>query len=513
MAALQAADKVLAFGGDFSYYEASFDLGVFDEVTMLRQNGGKPTELEFVSVDELVPKDHLLRKLERAVDFSFIRERVACLYCADNGRPAIDPVILFKMLIIGYLFDIRSERQLARDIQVNVAYRWFLGLTLKDKVPDASTLSQNRRRRFQESTIYQEIFDEIVFLAMKRGLVDGKVIYTDSTHLKANANKHKFKKEIVQKSTRSYLDELDIAIDEDRLEHGKAPLTPEPQAPVVKETKISTTDPESGYMVRDGKPKGFFYLDHRSVDGRHNIITDSYATPASVHDSIPYLDRLDRQRERFNLPIEAVGLDAGYDTAAICKGLEDRHIYGVIARWRPTHRKGYFFKRDFKYYRKPDHYVCPAGQVLTYATTNRLGYREYKSDPDLCQHCPLLEMCTQSANQVKVITRHVWERSKERIAKHRLMERGKEIYQQRKQTVERSFADAKELHGHRWAKRRGLANVREQSLLCATCQNLKKIALLMGGRTKNSLFRLLRTFLGCSFPRPCLIPVMIRPLR
>jgi transposase len=114
---------------------------------MLKQQGGKPTELEFVSIDELVPGDHLLRKVERAVDFSFIRERVAGLYCADNGRPAIDPVILFKMLVIGYLFGIRSERQLVRDIQVNVAYRWFLGLTLKDKVPDASTLSQNRRRR------------------------------------------------------------------------------------------------------------------------------------------------------------------------------------------------------------------------------------------------------------------------------------------------------------------------------------------------------------------------------
>jgi transposase len=477
---------------------------------MLRQNGGKPTELEFVSVDELVPKDHLLRQLERAVDFSFIRERVACLYCADHGRPAIDPVILFKMLIIGYLFDIRSERQLARDIQVNVAYRWFLGLTLKDKVPDASTLSQNRRRRFQESTIYQEIFDEIVLLAMKRGLVDGKVIYTDSTHLKANANKHKFKKEVVQKSTRRYLDDLEVAIDEDRLDHGKPPLEPEPSEPVVKETKISTTDPESGYMVRDGKPKGFFYLDHRSVDGKHNIITDSYATPASVHDSIPYLDRLDRQWERFNLPIEAVGLDAGYDTAAICKGLEDRHIYGVIARWRPPHRKGSFYKRNFQYYRKPDHYICPAGEVLSYSTTNRVGYREYKSNPEVCQHCPLLDLCTQSANHVKVLTRHVWERSKERIDKHRLMERGRAIYQQRKQTVERSFADAKELHGHRYAKRRGLANMREQSLLCAACQNLKKIALIVGRSFKNGLARLLQTFFSSLQPIGCPLPLVLR---
>jgi transposase len=342
---------------------------------MLRKDLVKATELEFVSIDALVPSDHLLRKVEKAIDFSFIREKVACLYSADNGRPALDPVALFKMLLIGYLFGVRSERQLVREIQVNVAYRWFLGMTLTEKVADASTLSQNRRRRFRESDIYQEIFDEIVLQAMQRRLVDGKTLYTDSTHLKANANKHKFRKEVVEKSTRDYLDKLEQAIDEDRLEHGKPPLTPEARAPVVKETKISTTDPESGYMVRDGKPKGFFYLDHRTVDGLHNIITDSYVTPASVHDSIPYLARLDRQRERFDFETKAVGLDAGYHTPAICKGLEARQIYGVIGYHRPTHRQGYFRKRDYQYDKQQDHYLCPAGLALSYTTTNRNGYR------------------------------------------------------------------------------------------------------------------------------------------
>jgi transposase len=472
---------------------------------MLRQTGGKPTELEFVSVDALVPRGHLLRKIERTVDFSFIREKVACLYCPDNGRPAIDPVVLFKMLLLGYLFGIRSERKLVQEIQVNVAYRWFLGMTLTDKVPDSSTLSQNRRRRFRESTIYQEIFDEIVLLAVKKRLVEGKVLYTDSTHLKANANKHKFKKDVVQKSTRSYLDDLDVAIAEDRLEHGKAPRQPEAHGPVLKETKVSTTDPESGYMVRDGKPKGFFYLDHRTVDGRHNIITDSYVTPASVHDSIPYLERLDRQCTRFGFEVESVGLDAGYNTAAICKGLEERKIFGVIARWRPPTRPGFYRKRDYRYNRLSDQYVCPAGQVLSYTTTNRLGYRGYKSDGDLCAHCPLLECCTQSATHVKVITRHVWERSKERIDYHRRMQCGKAIYQHRKETVERSFADAKELHGHRYARMRGLRNVQEQSLLCAICQNIKKIALLTGGSLKTRLFLLLQRLFPIS-------PIVLRPL-
>ena len=142
---------------------------------MLKQPELQQQELELVSIESLVPEKHLLRKVDQTVDFSFIRERVKHLYCEDNGRPALDPVVLFKLLLLGYLYGVRSERQLMREVEVNVAYRWFLGLRLRDKVPDASTLSQNRRRRFSESTIYQEIFDQIVLLAVNKGLASGAV--------------------------------------------------------------------------------------------------------------------------------------------------------------------------------------------------------------------------------------------------------------------------------------------------------------------------------------------------
>ena len=432
-----------------------------------------------MSIEELVPADHLLRKLDKAIDFSFIRERVRDLYSPDTGRPALDPVVLFKMLFIGYLFGVRSERQLIKEIQVNVAYRWFLGLGLRDKVPDASTLSQNRRRRFRGSTIYQEIFDEIVLLAMRKKMVDGKTLYTDSTHLKASANKNKFKKKHVKKSTKGYLEALDEAVAKDRAEHGKKPLKPKERRPEVKQSKVSTTDPDSGFMVREGKPKGFFYLDHRTTDGRCNIITDVHITPANVHDSIPYLDRLDRQKERFGFELESVGLDAGYFTAPICKGLEDRDIFGVIAYRRLNHKKGYLYKREFLYDAPNDCYHCPGLSVLRYSTTSREGYRQYKSNPKHCRQCKLLPQCTQNAKQLKIITRHVWQDSVERINANRLSDEGKKIYKRRKETVERSFADSKQLHGHRYARMRGLAKVREQGLLCAAVQNMKKIALAM----------------------------------
>lgn len=146
------------------------------------------------------------------------------MYCHDNGRPAVDPVVLFKMLFIGYLFDIRSERQLVKEIEVNVAYRWFLGFSLTDKIPDHSTISQNRKRRFKDNNIAQEIFDNIVLQAISHKLVEGKVLHSGSTHLKANANKRKFVEKEVQKSVKDYVEDLEKAINDDRITHGKKPL-------------------------------------------------------------------------------------------------------------------------------------------------------------------------------------------------------------------------------------------------------------------------------------------------
>ncbi|WP_061790764.1 IS1182 family transposase, partial [Herbaspirillum rubrisubalbicans] len=298
--------------------------------------------------------------------------------------------------------------------------------------------------------------------------------------LKANANKNKFDYVQVTQTPSAYLAELDAAVDIDRAEHGKKPLKrDDDDEPPTKEIKVSRTDPESGYMVRDDKPKGFFYLDHRTVDAKHSIITDTHVTPASVHDSQPYLARLDRQRQTFGFDVQAVGLDAGYFTPAVCQGLENREISGVMGYRTPNHKPGTFFKRAYEYDAYRDEYICPQGQPLRYSTTNRLGYREYKSNPEQCRGCKVREQCTNSANAVKVVTRHVWERSKEKVDDRRRTEWGKRIYARRKETVERSFADAKQLHGHRYARMRGLRKVAEQCLLAAAAQNMKKIALLV----------------------------------
>ncbi|AOM10383.1 hypothetical protein BTI247_45440 [Bacillus thuringiensis Bt18247] len=177
-----------------------------------------------ISVEELVPKNHFLRTIEANIDFQFIEERLRPYYCENNGRPSIHPITLFKMMFIGYFYGIRSERQLEKEIQTNIAYRWFLGFSLSDPIPDHSTMSWNRRTRFLHTNIFQEIFDEIVHQAMEHRMVGGRALLTDSTHIKANANKNKLIKQVQQVHPKEYLEELETAVTADRIQHGKKHL-------------------------------------------------------------------------------------------------------------------------------------------------------------------------------------------------------------------------------------------------------------------------------------------------
>lgn len=174
---------------------------------MLTTGHTRQEAMEVIRLEELVPEDHLLR-IDRYIDFSFIHDLCAPYYSKDNGRPAIEPEILFKMLFLGYLYGIRSERRLLEEIRFNVVYRWFLGYGLKDPLPDVSVIWQNRKRRFRGTDVPQQIFDEILQQCMDAGLVRGVTLYTDSTHLKANANKNKFVRKEVELTPKAYLKEL-----------------------------------------------------------------------------------------------------------------------------------------------------------------------------------------------------------------------------------------------------------------------------------------------------------------
>lgn len=470
---------------------------------MYTERKSKQLRMEMVVLEELVPGDHLLRKIDKAIDFSFINKICKPYYSENNGRPAIEPEVLFRMLFIGYLYGIRSERRLLQEIEVNVAYRWFIGYDLTEKLPDVSVIWQNRLRRYNGSDVPQQIFDEIVRQAIAKGLVGGKILYSDSTHLKANANKNKFVEKRAKVEAKEYLDDLNRAINEDRATHGKKPLkfngdelkddqaeenenyfdddsqggTPAGDEKTIKE---STTDPESGYMHRDGKPKGFFYLDHRTVDSKNNIITDTFVTPGNTNDIKPYLHRLKTQIEKFGFMVKYVGLDAGYNVSNICKYLYELGIEAAMGKRRGCQQKGKFGKYQFRYLPEWDVYICPERNYLEYVTTNRNGYKEYKCRNDRCAGCPQREKCLSEKQQRKSLFRHIWEDFKDKAYTFTHTEKGKKIYARRKETVERSFADSKELHGLRYCRMRGLSKVAEQCLLTAAVQNMKRIAMCCG---------------------------------
>lgn len=247
---------------------------------------------------------------------------------------------------------------------------------------------------------------------------------------------------------------------------------------------MSRTDPDAGYMYRDQKPEGFFWLAHRTVDAKHNFIVDVHVTPGNVSDSTVYVARLEHILGRFAFPLEAVALDAGYFTTEIAKALVERGVFGVIARRRFGGKKGMYRRTSFNYVSEEDVYVCPAKQRLTYRTTDRHGYRHYASDPAICQNCPLLEKCTSNRAHRRVITRHLDESYREAVNQNRLSASGRTLYRLRPQTVERSFADAKELHGLRFTFYRGTDKVQRANLVAAIAQNMKKLANLLAEKDR-----------------------------
>ena len=177
-----------------------------------------------VILDRLVPENHLVRKIENVIDFSFIYDKVKDLY-SPLGAPSIDPVVLIKIVLIQYLFGIPSMRQTIREIEVNVAYRWFLGYSLTEKIPHFSTFNKNYERRFKNTDLFESIFREILARATKCGFVDSSNIYIDSTHIKASANKKKYTKVEVDIQAKHYQEKLEKEINEDRVKHGKSPLS------------------------------------------------------------------------------------------------------------------------------------------------------------------------------------------------------------------------------------------------------------------------------------------------
>jgi transposase len=462
-------------------------------------------QISVVSLDELVPQDHLVRKIENAIDFSFIYDLVKDRYSLDNGRPSIDPVVLIKMVLIQYLFGIRSMRQTIKEIETNIAYRWFLGYDFTQPIPHFTTFGKNYVRRFQGTDLFEKIFTRILEEACHHGFVDPSVLYIDSTHVKASANKKKYIKQLVQEERKKYQELLEEELNQDRVEHGKKPL-PKKTETAWKEVKQSTTDPDSGWFVKNEKEQTFAYSFHAASD-QHGFVVSAVVTAANVHDSQAFSDVFEQAVGRVGKP-DAVAVDAGYKTPYISKCLIDEGIRPVMPYTRPHTKEGFFRKHEYVYDEYFDCYICPAGQVLTYETTTRDGYRMYRSAPGECNHCPFRPQCTESREAVKRVSRHIWADYLDEVEHLRHTEVNKRLYARRKETIERVFADLKEKHGLRWTTLRGLKKVTMQAMLVFACMNLKKLAnwLWKAGKGRHNAFHF-RIHTGQKLPR---LPMVTR---
>lgn len=431
------------------------------------------SQVEIISLDDLVPMNHLVRKLEAAIDLTFIYDEVRELY-KPYGRESIDPVVLIKITLIQYIFGIRSMRQTIKDIEVNFAYRWYIGYGMHEEIPHFSTFGKNYTRRFKDTDLFERIFNHVLAEVDKHGFIDDENIFIDGTHIKANANNHRYKNEVIQQSARYYEDILQAEITNDREAHGKKPLKIKEAEPASKNIKTSTTDPESGLFHKGEHKKVFAYSSNTACD-KNNYILGFHVTPGNVHDSVSFWDLYKKMKEQRS-NVTGIVVDSGYKIPAIVKQIIEDGKKPIMPYKRPMTKDGFFKKYEYVYDEFFDCYICPNNQILKYSTTNRDGYREYKSDGSKCEACPFRKQCTESKEHVKVVTRHIWEHYME-IAEDIRHTRGiKEIYSLRSQTIERVFADAKEKHSMRYTQYRGINKVKMELNLLFACMNLKKLA-------------------------------------
>lgn len=444
---------------------------------MERWGEDKRKEVVMVGIEELVPPDHLLRKIEQVMDYEWLYERLSPLYCHDNGRAGTDPVVLIKMVLLQHLYGIPSLRQTYQRIMDTNSYRWFLGYGLLDKIPHFATVSYAFCKRFPPE-LSTEIFEHILKKALNNRLVDPSMIFIDGTHIKASANKKKYQKEQVSKAAKLYSEELRREVNAEREALDKKPIEDNDEDTAggsggrVEKT-VSTTDPDCGMYVKGEHERQFAYEAHTACD-RHGYILGVEVTAGNVHDSVAFDGLYDKIREVFKS--EFIVMDSAYKTPWISrKVLEDGRL-PILPYTRYSGKKDQYKPWEYTYNPANDTYLCPQGGVLRHTTTDKEGKRTYRSNPKHCAACPHKHLCGANEKGQKVFQRHIWQEYLDLVEELRKTERGKAIYALRKETIERVFADAKEKHAMRYTHQRGLGRVTQWVTLKFAAMNLKKLA-------------------------------------
>jgi transposase len=441
---------------------------------MGRQIGDQASFFYEFRLDDRVPKDHLLRRINRFLSpvLGGLHEQLRPYY-SEVGRPSIDPELMIRMLIVGYCYGVRSERKLSQEVELHLAYRWFCRLDLDDKVPHHSTFSENRLHRFRQSDVFRQIFERVVSACMAAGLVKGEGFAVDASVMEANASRYHGKApdeiewaepERQTRAVKEYLAALEAESDPN----------PDRKPPKV----LSPSDPQSAWTAKANKRVQFGYGLNYLIDIENAVIVDVEPTPARTYDEVEATKTmLDRTAQRFALKPKRLAADTAYGTGRFLGWLVGHRIAPHIPVRDASERDdGTFSRRDFRWDRRRGVYICPNNKVLQTTGTvhdgKMLRYRALKRD---CVVCPLKMQCCPNM-PAREVPRDVNEHARD-VARRLMRTKGFLKSRDERKRVEMRFAHLKIHHGFERMRLRGLSGVRDEFLLAAIVQNLKTLAL------------------------------------
>src|SRR6266568_2915167 len=448
---------------------------------MGRQSGGQKKLFYSFNLDDHVPTDHLLRGIDPFLDLSELHEHLASFY-SEVGRPSVDPELMIRMLIVGYCFSIRSERRLCEEVHLNLGYRWFCRLGLDGAVPDHSTFSKNRHGRFRDSDLLRKVFETTVERCIAEGLVGGEGFAVDASMIKADANRQRSvpgsewqAPEAANHAVREYLAVLD-----DTAFGAATPVVPK---------FISPADPAARWTGANGGLAFFAYCTNYLIDLQHAVIVDVEATTAIRQAEVTAQQRMiDRTQERFDLWPDRLAADAAYGSAENLAWLvHERGIEPHIPVFDKSQRTdGTYSRDDFAYDHKRDCYICPAGKELRQRQkiyrvprpfVDENGMTRYRASKLDCQACSLKPHCCPNAPARKVL-RSIHEGARD-VARDIASTDAYITSRRERKKVEMLFAHLKRILKLDRLRLRGPCGARDEFLLAATAQNLRKLAMLI----------------------------------
>ena len=442
-----------------------------------------------VNLEERVRLNNPLRAVKRAIDFRFVRERVAGFY-GSEGHESEDPIVILKLMLLLFLDNISSERELMRVVRERLDYLWFLEFDLDDEIPNHSVLSKARRRWGAE--VFEEVFVRTVQQCVEAGLVDGRKIHMDGSLIDANA---------ALKSVRKGAPELIEALREVyRRESTKLedPDDEGPARPRGKSSAVSSTDPDATLTRKHAKdPARLRYKNHRVVDDHCGVITAVETTAGEVAENHKLMDLVEQHESTTGSKVGVVVADAQYGTNENFAACQQKQIRSHMKDMRSTlqkdrKRQGIFQQSDFQYDADTGTYICPAGQTLKRSGGIERGFYRFVSNAEVCKACALRTRCTRSKKHIRKLKRHVAHESVEKGRAESHSGWARRDRRRRHYLMEGSFADARNRHGFKRARWRRLHNQRIQDYLIAACQNIRiylnndrlKPAVSMGARQK-----------------------------